>query len=94
MRGLTFVCREVHGSFVRKRGSTWTAYYYLHADGRRVQHSLGGFATKTGAREVPGRDAHRLAHRTTRGQPPHPAGLPRDDLVPDPRAHRATIHRR
>ena len=38
------------GSFVGKRGSTWTAYYYVaDLDGQRRQRSKGGFKTKAEA---------------------------------------------
>jgi integrase len=41
----------MQGSFVNKRGITWTAYYYVAAaDGKRRQRSKGGFATKQDAR--------------------------------------------
>ena len=37
----------MQGSFVRKRGNTWTAYFYvLDGEGDRRQRSKGGFATK------------------------------------------------
>ena len=40
----------MQGSFVRKRGFTWTAYYYLpDANGGRRQRSKGGFPTKAAA---------------------------------------------
>ncbi len=34
---------------VRKRGATWTAYYYVIDGSRRRQHSKGGFPTKQAA---------------------------------------------
>jgi integrase len=35
------------GGHIRKRGDTWTAYYFVHgASGRRRQRSKGGFHTK------------------------------------------------
>ncbi len=34
---------------LRKRGSTWTAYYFTQIDGRRVQRAKGGFRTKAEA---------------------------------------------
>jgi integrase len=41
----------MQGSFVRKRGSTWTAYYYVpDAKGGRRQRSKGGFPSKAAAR--------------------------------------------
>lgn len=41
----------MEGSFVKKRGSKWTAYsYVLDADGNRRQRTKGGFATKGEAR--------------------------------------------
>ena len=39
----------MQGSFVRKRGATWTAYYYLPGSDGRQQKSKGGFKTKTEA---------------------------------------------
>jgi hypothetical protein len=39
---------------VRKRGKTWTAYWFvLGADGRRIQRSKGGFRTKREAQACP-----------------------------------------
>lgn len=35
--------------FARKRGNTWTAYYYVTIGGRRRQRSTGGFRTKRAA---------------------------------------------
>jgi integrase len=38
------------GGSVRRRGSTWTAYYFIYdATGRRIQKSKGGFRTKKDA---------------------------------------------
>lgn len=40
----------MQGSFVRKRGNTWTAYYYFADDDlKRQQRSKGGFKTKAEA---------------------------------------------
>ena len=40
----------MQGSFVRKRGSTWTAYFYVPGlGGQRRQRSKGGFRTKVEA---------------------------------------------
>jgi integrase len=40
----------MQGSFTRKRGKTWTAYFYVSAgEGERRQRSKGGFATKRDA---------------------------------------------
>jgi integrase len=40
----------MQGSFARKRGSTWTAYFYVpKSDGTRQQRSKGGFRTKAEA---------------------------------------------
>jgi integrase len=40
----------MQGSFVRKRGQTWTAYFYvLDGNGHRKQRTKGGFATKADA---------------------------------------------
>jgi integrase len=40
----------MQGSFVRKRGKSWTAYFYLaDAQGNRRQRSKGGFRTKVEA---------------------------------------------
>jgi integrase len=37
----------MQGSFIKKRGSTWTAYYYMpDSTGKRRQRSKGGFGTK------------------------------------------------
>lgn len=42
----------MQGSFVRKRGGTWTAYYYVAgADLKRQQRSKGGFKTKDEAQQ-------------------------------------------
>jgi integrase len=39
------------GGSARRRGSTWTAYYFIYdASGRRIQKSKGGFRTKGDAR--------------------------------------------
>jgi integrase len=40
----------MQGSFVRKRGSTWTVYFYVpDAQGQRRQRTKGGFRTKADA---------------------------------------------
>jgi Phage integrase, N-terminal SAM-like domain/Arm DNA-binding domain len=40
----------MQGSFVKKRGSTWTAYYYVpDSSGNRRQRTKGGFHTKAEA---------------------------------------------
>ncbi len=38
---------------IRQRGSSYTAYWFVcrPADGKRVQHTRGGFATKGAARK-------------------------------------------
>jgi integrase len=35
--------------FTKKRGATWTAYYYTGTDAQRRQHSRGGFRTRADA---------------------------------------------
>jgi Phage integrase, N-terminal SAM-like domain/Arm DNA-binding domain len=43
---------SLQGSFVRKRGKTWTLYYYVEAlGGGRRQRTKGGFHTKAEAQE-------------------------------------------
>ena len=40
----------MQGSFIKKRGSTWTAYYYVpDRTGKRRQRTKGGFKTKADA---------------------------------------------
>lgn len=36
----------MQGGFAKKRGTKWTAYYYVTESGRRIQRTKAGFATK------------------------------------------------
>ncbi len=62
----------MQGSFVRKRGSTWTAYYYLaDSDLKRQQRSKGGFRTKAEAQSY----LNSVVHTVTIGEYTEPTKM-------------------
>ena len=62
----------MQGSFVKKRGNTWSAYFYVSdGDGERRQRSKGGFATKGDAQDY----LQKTMHAVHTGEYVEPARL-------------------
>jgi integrase len=62
----------MHGSFVKKRGNTWSAYFYVSGgEGERRQRSKGGFATKGDAQDY----LQKTMHTVHTGEYVEPARL-------------------
>ena len=62
----------MQGSFVKKRGNTWSAYFYVSdGEGERRQRSKGGFATKGDAQDY----LQKTMHTVHTGEYVEPARL-------------------